>query len=123
MEDKKLKDIALNFQANINNELLKENMELKKEIKAMQTQLKKSPEIFNKNSSTESMLTEDLISRRAAVSVANDFDATMVVRGLEKLPSVTPQKVGESVECRFGYSCSKCQFGSAKMEGNNGTTD
>lgn len=33
---------------------------------------------------------EDCISRRAAISVANDFDATQVVRGLEKLPSVQP---------------------------------
>lgn len=33
---------------------------------------------------------EDAISRRAAVSVANDFDCGMVVRGLEKLPSVQP---------------------------------
>lgn len=33
---------------------------------------------------------EDAISRQAAISVANDFDATQVVRGLEKLPSVQP---------------------------------
>lgn len=44
MDDEKLKDIALNFQANINDKLLKENMELKKEIKALQTQIRESPE-------------------------------------------------------------------------------
>lgn len=33
---------------------------------------------------------KDVISRQAAISVANDFDATQVVRGLEKLPSVQP---------------------------------
>lgn len=67
IDDEKLKDVALNFQANISNNLLKENMELKKEIEALQTQLKESPEIFNKDSATESMLKADLISRRAAI--------------------------------------------------------
>ena len=43
----------------------------------------------------------DIISRRAAVSVANSFDATIVVRGLEKLPSVQPeQKTYEDVVSR-----------------------
>ncbi len=58
---------------------------------------------------------DDLISRRAAVSVANDFDATQVVRGLEKLPSVTPeQKAGKWITLKDEYGdvveavCSNC---------------
>lgn len=53
----------------------------------------------------------DAISRQAAVSVANDFDATMVVRGLEKLPSVRPkQKIGHWIltDGDFVY-CSECE--------------
>jgi len=58
---------------------------------------------------------EDTISRRAAVSVANDFDATMVVRGLERLPSVHPeQKIGKWITLKDEYGdvveavCSNC---------------
>lgn len=50
MDDEKLKDIALNFQANISDKLLKENMELKKEIQALQTKLKESLETENRKS-------------------------------------------------------------------------
>lgn len=68
MDDEKLKDIALNFQANISDKLLKENMELKKEIQALQTKLKESPENFNKDSTQESILNTDLISKQAVLS-------------------------------------------------------
>lgn len=59
---------------------------------------------------------EDTISRRAAVSVANDFDCGMVVRGLEKLSSVQPeQKIGHWITLKDEYGdiveavCSKCE--------------
>lgn len=68
MDDEKLKDIALNFQANISDKLLKENMELKKEISALQTKLKESLENFNKDSTQESILNTDLISKQAVLS-------------------------------------------------------
>lgn len=58
---------------------------------------------------------EDCISRRAAVSVANDFDCGMVVRGLEKLPSVhLEQEVGKWITLKDEYGdvveavCSNC---------------
>ena len=58
---------------------------------------------------------EDTISRRAAVSVANDFAATQVVRGLEKLPSVHLEpEVGKWITLKDEYGdvveavCSNC---------------
>lgn len=58
---------------------------------------------------------KDVISRRAAISVANSFDAPIVARGLEKLPSVYPeQQVGKWVTLKDEYGdvveavCSKC---------------
>lgn len=67
-------------------------------IEALQTQIKESLEIFNNGAEPESMLNADLISRQAAISVANSFDATQVVRGLEKLPFVQPESCGMTAE-------------------------
>ena len=93
--------------------------------KALQTdQLKESPENFNKDSATESMLNADLISRQAAIDEIkerfnaarnwykeiqnNNGDEIMLARAettlidftecslmLKKLPSVNPQRVGK----------------------------
>lgn len=127
MDDEKLKDIALNFQANISNELLKENMELKKEIKALQTQLKKSPESFNKESATESMLNADLISKEAVLHIfddmtkeyakTQDFDRVSGIAwvSVQRLPSVQPEiirchqckyaEVADLEDSQDGYTC------------------
>ena len=58
---------------------------------------------------------EDCISRQAAISVANSFDATQVVRGLEKLPSVQPeQKTGhwshDGSHWKNRFICSECEY-------------
>ena len=81
MNDSRLKDIALKIQAELSNELLRENEKLKQKIEVLQKEH-----------------CEDAISRKAAISVANDFDCGMVVRGLEKLPSVQPAQKREEGE-------------------------
>lgn len=101
-DDEKLKDVALNFQTNISDKLLKENTELKKEIQALQTQIKESQEIFNKTSAPESMLNADLISRRAVYQelslLLSDWDddfnkiVSKCLKAVDKLPSIQPEQ-------------------------------
>lgn len=77
-------------------------------IKDLQTeQLKESPENFNKDFATESMLNADLISRQAAIDTAieaaDKWDggfsverSRIITEALNELPSVQPtQKVGK----------------------------
>ena len=106
MDDEKLKDIALNFQANINNELLNENMKFKKEIEALQTKpyfCEKCPyyepdimfdgkEEYDWGKCTyKTEPCEDAISRKAVLDACdqsiNILDATDRIR---ELPSVNP---------------------------------
>lgn len=96
-------------------------------IEALQTQLKKSPENFNKPSETESMLNADLISRRAAKNAIckewcgcdakhcpHSSDETYYCDGcddariIDKLPSVMPTQIIQCKDCKHLYQDGEC---------------
>lgn len=71
-------------------------------IEAMQTQLKESPENFNKDSAPESMLNADLISRQSVLDILNRSawktpEELEVFELVKKLPSVNPMQSSDAI--------------------------